>query len=147
MKRPLPPTLLLAALAAMVTLHLLLPAGEVLAFPWTLAGTVPLAAGVSLALLADQALKRHGTTVKPCEESSALVTDGVFWVSRNPMYMGFTLLLLGFAVLLGSAAPLVVVPAFAAVMDIVFIQVEERMLHQRFGAAWVKYASRVRRWI
>jgi len=63
------------------------------------------------------------------------------------MYLGFVLILLGLAVLLGSLTPFIVVPIFAAVIDRVFIVVEEQMLANRFGQAWLDYKSRVRRWI
>jgi protein-S-isoprenylcysteine O-methyltransferase Ste14 len=85
--------------------------------------------------------------VKPFEQPSALVTNGVFRLSRNPMYVGFVLILGGVAILLGTVSPYVVVAAFAVVMDRRFIRAEEQALHGRFGAEWASYRSRVRRWI
>jgi protein-S-isoprenylcysteine O-methyltransferase Ste14 len=63
------------------------------------------------------------------------------------MYLGFVLILVGVAIVLGSLAPFVVIPIFAILMDVVFIQVEERMLEQKFGSAWLEYTRKVRRWI
>lgn len=146
-KRPLPPTYLAVSLVAMAALHFLLPARTIIAFPWILIGIAPLALGIAINLVADAAFKKHGTTVKPFEESTALVTDGFFRVSRHPMYLGFVLVLLGIAILLGSLTPFVVVIVFAILMDRVFITVEERMMEEAFGEEWLEYKKRVRRWI
>jgi protein-S-isoprenylcysteine O-methyltransferase Ste14 len=63
------------------------------------------------------------------------------------MYLGFVLVLIGIAVLLGSLTPWFIVPLFAVLMDRVFISVEEQMLQARFGQAWSEYKAQVRRWI
>ncbi len=98
-------------------------------------------------MLADQKFKKHGTTVKPFEVSTALVTDGVFSISRHPMYLGMTLILLGIGVLLGSATPFAVVPVFTVLIDRIFIVQEEKMLEDTFGDQFRQYRKQVRRWI
>jgi protein-S-isoprenylcysteine O-methyltransferase Ste14 len=90
---------------------------------------------------------RAGTTIKPFEESSALVTTGPFRVSRNPVYLGMVLGLLGVAVLAGSLSPFLVIPLFAVLIDRRFIQAEEAQLERTFGASYVAYKSQVRRWL
>lgn len=85
--------------------------------------------------------------MKPFEESSALVTGGVFRVARNPMYLGMALIVLGAALLLGSATPLAVVILLALLLDRAFISPEERMLADTFGDQFQEYRGRVRRWI
>jgi len=147
MKKPLPPTYFLGAIVLAVILHFLLPLRQLLAFPWRLLGLVPLVIGIVLNLLADRALKQHDTTVKPFEESNALVTGGVFRLTRNPMYLGMTLILLGIAMLLGSATPFAVVPIAGVLFDRVFISPEERMLEDTFGDQFRECRKRVRRWI
>jgi protein-S-isoprenylcysteine O-methyltransferase Ste14 len=147
MKKPSPLTYFLLAIILSVALHFLLPLQQVIAFPWRLVGLVSLLVGIVLNLLADQALKKHGTTVKPFEKSRALVTDGVFRISRNPMYLGMTLVLLGIALLLGSLTPLAVVILVPILFDRVFISPEEKMLEQTFGDPFREYRKRVRRWI
>ena len=57
------------------------------------------------------------------------------------------LVLTGIAVILGWLMPFFVVPVFAIVADTVFVRVEERMLAERFGQAWLTYRAKVRRWI
>ena len=146
-KGPLPPTYLFVAIVVMVALHVLLPGMKLLPFPWNLLSVGPLGIGVALDLVADRALKKRQTTVKPFEESSVLITDGVYRISRNPMYLGFVLILLGIGVFMGSLIPFAIIPILAVLMDVVFIRVEERMLEEKFGERWVRYRKQVRRWI
>ena len=143
----LPPAYFLASLALMAGLAFALPIAVIAAWPWRAAGLIPIAAGVGLNLAADRAFKARGTTVKPFEPSSALVTDGVFRLSRNPMYLGMVLVLVGIALALGSLSPLLVCFGFAAVIETRFIRVEERMLAETFADAWTSYSAKTRRWI
>jgi protein-S-isoprenylcysteine O-methyltransferase Ste14 len=146
-KKIFPTHCLLIAVALMPALHFLWAGGILLPMPWNLVGLIPLAAGIGINLAADRDLHKAGTTVKPDEESAALVTGGAYRISRNPMYLGFVLLLAGIALLLGSLTPWIVVPAFALLMDRTFIAAEERMLEARFGAEWKAYQTAVRRWV
>jgi protein-S-isoprenylcysteine O-methyltransferase Ste14 len=98
-------------------------------------------------MIADDLFRKLHTTVKPFEESAVLVTSGPYRLSRNPMYLGFVLILTGTAILLGSLTPFLVIPVYAALIDRVFIQAEERMLARKFGAEWQTYRGETRRWI
>jgi protein-S-isoprenylcysteine O-methyltransferase Ste14 len=147
MSKALPPTYFLGAGVLAVALHFALPLQQVLMFPWRLTGLAPLGIGIVLNLLADQAFKRHDTTVKPFEKSNALVVDGVFGISRNPMYLGMTFILLGAALLLGSLSPFAVVVALPILLDRIFIVPEEKMLEDRFGDQFRAYRKCVRKWI
>jgi len=146
-KRPLPPTYFVASLALMAALAFAWPLAPLFAWPWRALGVVPIAAGVWLNLAADRAFKERRTTVKPFERSSALVTDGVFGISRNPMYLGMVLILVGVALLLGALSPFLVTVGFAAIVETRFIPVEERMLSETFGDAWTRYRAKTRRWL
>ena len=145
--RLMPTTYLLMSVVAIVALHLLLPVAKVVPTPWNLVGILPLIVGVVINLVADRGFRAAQTTVRPFEKSSALVTSGVFRVSRNPMYLGFVLLLIGLALLLRSLTPYLVVVAFAALLERQFVAVEERMLAEQFGADWQRYRQRTRRWL
>jgi protein-S-isoprenylcysteine O-methyltransferase Ste14 len=148
MSKPLlPPAYFLIALCAVLGLHFLIPFARVLSFPWTLAGIAPVLAGAALNLVADRDFKRRQTTVKPFEVSTSLLTEGVFKLSRNPMYLGMVLILVGAALLLGTLSPFAVCAAFALLLRYRFVRVEERMLADKFGADWQNYSARVRRWI
>ncbi len=146
-KKALPPTYLYASIVVMVALHLLYPGAHIIPTPWNFLGSVPFVLGLVINVLADRAFKKHGTTVKPFAESTHLVTTGMFRFSRNPMYLGFVLVLIGIAVLMGSLTPYAVIAVFAILMDVTFIRVEERMLEKAFGESWLQYKRKVRRWI
>jgi protein-S-isoprenylcysteine O-methyltransferase Ste14 len=146
-KKLLPPTYLLITIVLMTAFHFVLPLTQIIPGLWRFVGLLPLAGGIGFNLIADRALHQANTTVKPFEPSTALITTGVFQISRHPMYLGFVLILVGLAILLGSLTPYFVIPIFAILMDRVFIQVEERMLKEQFGPTWLTYKARVRRWI
>jgi len=131
----------------MAVLHFFLPVSTVVQYPWTLIGIIPFATGVILNLLVDSSFKKAQTTVKPFETSTALITAGVFQISRRPMYLGMVLILIGLAVFMGTITPLIIIAIFAVLMEMVFVKTEERMLEQQFGPAWSSYRSKVRKWI
>jgi len=147
MRKVLPPTYFLLALVAIPALHFLWPIRRYWEFPINLVGLVPLLCGIVLNAVADRQFKHHQTTVKPFERSSALVTVFPFSFSRNPMYLGITLMLLGVALFFGTVSPLLPAGAFAILMDLHFIRVEERMLADSFSDEWEQYSTRVRRWL
>lgn len=146
-KKVLPPTYLLAFVLAMMALRLFLPGRQIMGLPWALLGLLPAVLGLALSIVADQAFKRHGTTVKPFEESTALVTSGAYAISRHPMYLGFTLILVGLAIIMGALMPFLAVPLFVVLMELVFIRTEEQMMEARFNQSWRDYKKKVRRWL
>jgi protein-S-isoprenylcysteine O-methyltransferase Ste14 len=146
-RKIMPTTYLLFALILILLLHFIYPIASILTRPWNLVGLIPLLLGIILNLLADQALKQHNTTVKPFQESNALIVDGVYGITRHPMYLGFMLILIGVSLLLGTLSPYVVVIIFAVFVEFVFIQQEEEMLEDSFQEKWVQYKSKVRKWI
>ncbi len=83
----------------------------------------------------------------PFQEPTHCITDGVFRYSRNPLYLGEVIMLLGLAALLGAWQALLPIPIFATVIQLRFILPEERLLRQRFGGAYESYFRRVRRWV
>ena len=107
--------------------------------------------GVGLAVAASgiYAFGRAHTTVSPTrpEGASRLVTDGVYRVTRNPMYLGMALWLTAWAVLLGNSLSFVFVPLFALYLNRFQIGPEERVLLQKFGDTYRNYQTRVRRWL
>ena len=143
----IPPIYFYLCLLVMIPLHFVLPFIRVLGWPWRLLGVLPIAVGATLAIVADNAFKRVGTSVKPLGETTTLVSSGMFRISRHPMYLGFVLVLLGTAMLLGSLTPLIVAAAFAIFIDAVFVRFEERKMEGRFGEAWLEYKHEVRRWL
>jgi protein-S-isoprenylcysteine O-methyltransferase Ste14 len=146
-KKIMPTVYLLVAMLLCILLHFLIPIVYILAVPWNLLGLIPLILGIWINLSADRAFKLVKTTVKPFEESSVLIQDGVFRWSRNPMYLGFVGILLGISMLMRSLSPYIVIIVFVILIDLVFIRVEEEMLEAKFMEEWKAYQSKVRKWI
>ncbi len=146
-KRLFPPAYLLGTLLVMLGLYRFFPVTTLLPIPWNLAGTLLLIVGIILNLQGAGLFQAAGTTIRPGESSAALVTHGVYRLSRNPMYLGFVLILLGAAGLLGALTPFFTIPWFLFLIQQRFILAEERMLSERFSAAYNAYCLRVRRWI
>ena len=90
---------------------------------------------------------RAGTDVIPFRNVSALVTTGVFRFTRNPMYLGMVLVLLGCAVTVGAATALIIPPLFMVIVELRFIRPEEAMLRELFPEEYPAYCQRVRRWL
>ena len=113
-----------------------------------LAGMVALL-GVVVILLGILAFRRAGTTVNPMKpgSSSSLVVAGIYSLTRNPMYLGFFLWLLAWAIYLANALTLLLLPVFVWYMDRFQIEPEEQALVSLFGPAFTAYAARVRRWM
>ena len=147
MPRVVPPFYFLGGLVLMVALHQLAPARTLLAWPASLAGLIPVALGFVLSGQAAARFRRVGTPIRPGSEATALVRDGPFRFTRNPMYLGMTLILLGIALLLGSLSPLLVPPLFMALITALFIRREERWMEETFGESYRSYRRRVRRWL
>lgn len=144
-----PPFIVLLAAACMWTLDRWLPIRPWLAPPWNRVAVVPAAVGVAIIAAAMVRFRQAQTTVDPLNpsEASHLVTDGVYRMSRNPMYLGLTLLLIGWSLWLGSASPWVIPPLFVLVISVVQIIPEEQALGRLFGEPYADYRRRVGRWI
>ena len=93
------------------------------------------------------ALRRHGTTVMPNVGTHVLATAGIYGLSRNPIYLGNTIALLGIALALRWSWVLLLVPVTVAAVTALAVAREERHLEARFGDAYRIYKARVRRWI
>jgi protein-S-isoprenylcysteine O-methyltransferase Ste14 len=145
--RCLPPFWFALAVAAMVALHLALPLARLIPPPWKWVGVLPLLAGLSLTLAAARIFRLRGTGIKPFSPATTLVTSGPYRFTRNPMYLGLVLMLIGLATLLGSLTPWLVIPPFAWWIDRRFIRHEEAMLETHFGQAFADLRRRVRRWL
>lgn len=139
------PPVWLAAFAALAwasgrLLPLSVPYGAVIGGGLILAGALMMATAAAQLVLGR-------TTFIPRRDPDAMVTGGVFALTRNPIYLGDALVLSG--VCLASDAPvaLVLVPVFVRVITRRFILDEEHRLRRRFGVEFDRYAARVRRWL
>lgn len=117
-------------------------ANVVLPVGFVLAGALTCLAGVA-------SFRRARTTVNPMKPDStaALVVSGIYDYSRNPMYLGFLLILLGWALFWSNGPALLLLPAFVLYMSRFQIRPEERVLAARFTHDYKAYLARVRRWL
>ena len=113
------------------------------------AALVLLVLGALIDLGGLMAFRRSKTTVNPMtpQRTTALVSTGVYRLTRNPMYLGMVFILGAWAVYLSSAWALVGVPVFMAYITRFQIQPEERALAARFGQGYADYCAHVRRWL
>lgn len=150
LERRIPPPVVAACAAALMLGAAWVVPALTLELPWRVPAVIALAAlGGSLDLAALAQFLRARTTINPLkpESASALVTAGPYRFTRNPMYLGLTVLLIAWAVYLASLAALGLVPLFVLYIDRFQIAPEERVLAARFGAVYEDYRSRVRRWL
>ena len=113
------------------------------------AAAILVAAALAFGLLGVFAFRASRTTVNPLkpEQATALVTSGIYRVSRNPMYVGMCSLLLAWAAWLSALLPFAGPIVFALYITRFQIQPEERALIELFGEQYTQYAARVRRWL
>ncbi len=149
--RVLPPLVYLAAFGLGGVLDRLWPwplsaaQATIEALRWP--GGVLVVAGLALDFWSVGLFRRAGTSPLPFRPASAIVVAGAYRFTRNPMYLGMTLMLLGVGLLLGRTW--IALSAFAAalVIDRYAIAREERYLERAFGAGYLDYKRRVRRWL
>lgn len=147
---PWPPMIYIAAVAAAILAHWLYP------LPWLpnplgeflfAVGWLLVALAIAMDVSAIRTLRRGETTVMPHRASAHLVTGGPFSFTRNPIYLGNTMIVIGISLISGVAwfLPFALIAAFAT--QKLAIEREERHLAARFGKKYRDYAKKVRRWI
>ncbi|GBE43105.1 hypothetical protein BMS3Bbin10_01177 [bacterium BMS3Bbin10] len=145
-----PPILYLGGLFAGCLIELFLPVGPGLA-----GGTLrPVAVGLGLAaiglgigLKGIRQFSNAGTSLQVDEPTQALVTDGLYRWSRNPIYIGLSVLYAGLAIALTTGWALLLLPVVIAVMNKGVIEREETYLATEFGEDYLAYKERVPRWL
>jgi protein-S-isoprenylcysteine O-methyltransferase Ste14 len=107
------------------------------------------AVGVGIAVAGVVSFRIAKTTVNPLhpETASALVTSGVYQLTRNPMYLGALILLIGWAVFLANALGFILVPVFVLYLNRFQIGPEEKALTALFASEFTAYCAKVRRWL
>ncbi len=143
---PLPPLYLLSGLAAICSLRVFLPELNLLAGPTALLGAGLAILGALSALAGLLALLRHKTT-PTFARSVKLVDSGIFRRTRNPIYLGLVLLLLGAALLSGNLAALLVPLAVFGGLALHFVPLEEAKTEAELGEAYRRYKKRTPRWL
>lgn len=138
-------------LAAGLILHFLAPGLHVFnvaSLPVKILGVVLFVLGMGLSMQGSKQFAENQTEILPTSPTNrVLVTDGVYKFSRNPMYLGMIVSLLGIGLFAGTLPVLLVPLAQFLVLNFVFIPFEEQKLTNIFGQSYLDYGNRVRRWI
>jgi len=105
--------------------------------------------GLTLSVLGVVAFRSAQTTIDPRypENSKCIVDSGVYKISRNPMYLGLTVILFAWAIVLESLVAMLILPLFIWYINTFQIKPEERALLKKFNSEYGQYCSRVRRWL
>jgi len=144
-----PPVLALGTGVLMWWIDRQIPLVRLVAPPWNRVGWGFIGIGLAVDAVSVAAFIRAKTTVNPLrvDRSTSLVVTGLYRVSRNPMYLGLMMVLIGWALLLGSVGAILLIILFERVMVIAQIRPEEVALAAKFGNEYANYASRVHRWL
>ena len=134
-------------LGVMLGLHLSVPIVTLVEPPYAYLGLAPILVGLIISASAAKAFRQVGTPVIPFEKSTTLVTDGWYRYTRNPMYLGLVIALIGVWIVLGTLSPLFALVAFVWIISLQFIRGEEQFLDEIFGEQYRSYKLRVRRWL
>ncbi len=145
-----PPLIYMGGLALSLLLHRLVPLKYLprtsRAAELTLGSTC-----ISVALLVGlsgfRQMRLANTNINPTQPVNAIVTEGPFRFTRNPLYLGMTLLYIGIMFLVNSLWPMLILPVVLGLMNVGVIAREERYLERKFGAQYLAYKQRVRRWL
>ena len=138
------PRIAMSLVAVAAVLHLLFPFTVVP--PSSVGGLLVGTAGFSLMMRAWWLFRRSGTAICPTDRASVLLTGDVYGVTRNPMYLGMMMIVLGFAVTFGTVPFFAAAALLFAILNFVVCPFEETRLRAAFPG-YAAYEARVRRWI
>ena len=142
----IPPTLIAYCILSMILLYIIIPQFNLISFPYNMVGILIAFLGFVLMGKARDLFRKHKTTTR-IEKSNHLIIDGVFSKTRNPMYLGMSILILGFSVLSTNVIALTLPIIFLILVSLIYIRKEERLLLKAFGEEYIKYKKNVRRWL
>ncbi len=114
---------------------------------WTYIGIALVVIGFLPIPIISRAFKEQETGIKPDTIPTAFLETGLFRFSRNPIYVGMSLFLIGSALIIGNLYGLLIVILFVFAVQYMWIRKEEVNLEAQFGEAYRAYKERVRRWI
>jgi len=143
----IPPIIYLVGLSLALLTHYFYPIGFLADSVSVWLGLLFLLVSIPIALFAMLALKRAKTPVDVRKPTSAIVSGGIYRLSRNPMYVSLAFVYLGIACWVNSLWILLLIVPVLVVVDRGIIKREEQYLEQKFGDEYLRYKSKVRRWI
>ncbi len=142
-----PPLIYAITLILSLFLHQRIPLPLVPRKIKNLLGGTLIGSAVVPGLLALRKMRRAGTNVNPTQPTTTLIVEGPYRFTRNPIYLGITLLYTGIAILANTLWPILLLPGVLFVMTRGVIEREEAYLEQKFGPQYLAYKAKVRRWL
>jgi protein-S-isoprenylcysteine O-methyltransferase Ste14 len=147
MKRFLiPPTFVFLSITAIILFYFFIPSFNIIPFPFNFGGLIIMFCGFALMGITRKLFKKHQTNLS-IETSSAMITEGPYAKTRNPMYIGMFLILIGIAVCFMNLFSIIMPFGFILTIHFVFIPAEEYLMLEAFGEDYNAYKARVKRWI
>jgi protein-S-isoprenylcysteine O-methyltransferase Ste14 len=131
----------------MALLRWTMPVALLIPSPWNWLGVILVAAGLGIAGRHARLFHYLGTNIYTFGEPGQMTTDALYSHTRNPMYLGLLIVLIGLAVALGRLSPFVGPLVFFALANFWYIPWEERAMARKFGEAYAEYSRTVRRWL
>ena len=110
-------------------------------------GVMVIICAASIVFSAVRSMNRAQTAVNPSQPTTVIVSDGIFSLSRNPIYVALTMLYVGIALLLSALWALLLLLPLLVIVQIGVVQREESYLERKFGDEYLRYKARVRRWL
>jgi protein-S-isoprenylcysteine O-methyltransferase Ste14 len=145
-----PPFIYLGGLALGLLLHRILPLKYLSRTPRGITltiGSTCVSVALTVGILGFRQMRAANTNINPAQPATTIVTEGPFRFTRNPVYLSMTLLYLGIMFLVNSLWLLLILPPILGLMNVGVIAREERYLEHKFGAQYLAYKQRVRRWL
>jgi len=141
-----PPLYIICSIILGLTSYWLFPHTILIKSPYNLIGILPIFIGLRILRKASGLFTKKGTTFL-LEKSSVLVIEAYFKYSRNPMYFGCLILMLGLSLFLGNLTSFISPILFFLTINFICIPPEERLMEKTFGTEYLNYKKKVRRWI
>jgi len=141
-----PPIFALLLIIISIILHFTYPLKTIIFPPYNLFGITALIVGLWISLKGKNTFQKLGAPLIPGQKPILIVKEGLYNLTRNPMYLGFIISLLGIAIILGSISAFISPLFFYIIINFFFIPFEERLMENNFGQDFLDFKKQIRRW-
>ena len=141
-----PPIIALFLIIISIILHYTYPIQIIFTLPYNLFGLTGIIIGLWISLKGKNTFNKLGAPVIPGTKPILIVKKGLYNYTRNPMYLGFILFLIGLAIIIGSISAFISPILFFIIINFFFIPFEERLMQRNFKNDFLEYKKQVRRW-
>ncbi len=146
-RKIMPPAYFYLGIAFIILIHFIFPVMQIVHYPHTLLGILFIFLGVMLNIWAWLLFTKNKTTQNPFKNPDKFINKRIYKISRNPMYLGMLIILIGIAVLMGSLTTFIFPIIFFFITNQLFVPLGEKNMERAFGKRYLEYKNKVRRWI